>query len=241
MVSNSVIRFGRDYVTVSEIAQQLYCEYKLHLSVIEGRLQTPSMEMGIIIHDEVFKGRRVNTEEFLNVIKSNEIVIATLPLMANINGITILGIPDAVVFMSGIAKAIIELKTSNKWLDKLFDNEYVQSQLYAYLINKMGLGKDPLVMVIKTKRDINITEKLRRNILSMAVKYLTNAVEFPAKVRFRDFIVYINEFDKSIEVHLKWALDYWLMRREPKASPSLGKCAVCEFNNKCPFKSFVQE
>ncbi len=55
MISNPIIRFNRDYVTVSEIAQQLYCEYKLHLSIIEGRIQTPAMEMGIIIHDEVFK------------------------------------------------------------------------------------------------------------------------------------------------------------------------------------------
>ncbi|WP_243679553.1 hypothetical protein [Vulcanisaeta souniana] len=47
LVSGPVIRFGRNYITVSEIAQQLYCEYKLHLSIIEGKIQTPpAMEMG---------------------------------------------------------------------------------------------------------------------------------------------------------------------------------------------------
>ncbi|ADN50363.1 hypothetical protein [Vulcanisaeta distributa] len=238
MISNPIIRFNRDYVTVSEIAQQLYCEYKLHLSIIEGRIQTPAMEMGIIIHDEVFKGRSVNEEEFMNAVRSNELVVATLPLMININGINIIGIPDAVVFMKGVAKAVIELKTSNRWLDRLFDNEYVQAQLYAYLINKLGLGADPYVMVVKVKRDVSITERLRRSIFSTAIKYLTSAVELPARIRFRDFTIYINEFDKSIEAHLRWALDYWLMRREPRAIPSVGKCAVCEFNDKCPFRAY---
>ncbi|WP_054855518.1 hypothetical protein [Vulcanisaeta sp. JCM 16161] len=235
MASNLVIRFNRDYVTVSEIAQQLYCEYKLHLSIIEGKVQTPAMEMGIIIHDEVFRGRRVNEEEFVNAVRNNEVVIATLPLIANIGGVNIIGIPDAVVFVKGFAKAVIELKTSNRWLDRLFDSEYVQAQLYAYLINKLGLGIDPLVMVVKVKRDVGITERLRRNIFSTAIKYLMNAVELPAKVRFRDFTIYINGFDRSIEMHLRWALDYWLMRREPRAVPSFGKCAVCEFNDRCPF------
>ncbi|WP_054848713.1 PD-(D/E)XK nuclease family protein [Vulcanisaeta sp. JCM 14467] len=238
MVSNSMVRFGRSYVTVSEIAQQLFCEYKLHLSVIEGRIQTPAMEMGIIIHDEVFRGRRVNEEEFINAIRSNEVVIATLPLVASIGGVNIIGIPDAVVFMGGVARAVIELKTSNKWLDRLFDSEHVQAQLYAYLISRLGLGVNPLVMVIKVKRDVGITDKLRRNMFSTAIKYLTSIAELPARVRFRDFVIYISEFDKSIEVHLKWALDYWLMHREPKAMPSIGKCAVCEFNDRCPFRAY---
>ncbi len=139
-----MVRFNRDYVTVSEIAQQLFCEYKLHMSIIEGRIQTPAMELGIIIHDEVFRGgRRVNEEEFMKAVKNNELVVATLPLMINIDGISIIGIPDAIVFMRGVAKAVIELKTSNRWLDRLFDSEYVQAQLYAYLINKLGLGVNP--------------------------------------------------------------------------------------------------
>ncbi|WP_243675189.1 hypothetical protein [Vulcanisaeta distributa] len=158
--------------------------------------------------------------------------------MINIGGINVIGIPDAVVFMRGVAKAVIELKTSNRWLDRLFDSEYVQAQLYAYLINKLGLGVDPLVMVVKMKRDVGITEKLRRDIFSNAIKYLMSAVELPAKVRFRDYTMYINEFDRSIEAHLRWALDYWLMRREPRAAPSIGKCAVCEFNGKCPFRIY---
>ncbi len=242
MVSNSVIRFGRDHITVSEIAQQIYCEYKLHLSIIEGRTQTSAMEMGIIIHDEVFRGKRVNEEEFINAIRSNELVVATLPLIINVNGVTIIGIPDAVVFMKGIAKAVIELKTSNRWLDRLFDSEYAQAQLYAYLINKLSLGADPLVMVIKTRRDVGATEGLRRNILSTAIKYLVGtAVEGPARVRFRNFVIYINRFDRSIETHLKWALDYWLMHREPSASPTIGKCATCEFNDRCSFKAYIND
>ncbi|WP_229709663.1 PD-(D/E)XK nuclease family protein [Vulcanisaeta souniana] len=238
-MSGPVIRFGRNYITVSEIAQQLYCEYKLHLSIIEGKIQTPAMEMGIIIHDEVFKGSRVSVEGLVNAVRNNELVIATLPLMVNINEITVIGIPDAVLFMKGVAKAVIELKTSNRWLDRLFDSEYVQAQLYAYLVNKLGLGVDPLVMVIKTKRDSSATEKLRKNIYSAAIKYLVSTMEVPAKVKFRDFVIYINGFDRSIEAHLKWALDYWLMHREPGASPTIGKCATCEFNDRCPFRVYT--
>ncbi len=239
MGGNSTIRFGRDYVAVSEIAQQLYCEYKLHLSITEGRVETPAMELGIVIHDEVFRGRRVSEDEFMDTVRNSEFVIATLPLAIDVGGIRIVGVPDAVVFMRGSAKAVIELKTSNKWLDRIFDSEYVQAQLYAYMLNRLGLGVDPLIMVIKVRRDVGITERLRRSMFSAAIKYLTNAVELPARVRLRDFTMYIDGFDRSIEAHLRWALDYWLMRREPRAAPSIGKCAACEFNNKCPFRAYI--
>ncbi len=235
------LRFDRDYITVSEIAQQLFCEYKLHMAIVEGKVETPSMEMGIIIHSEVFKGRRVNEEEFMNTIRNNELVVATLPLIVNINGVNIIGIPDAVVFMNGHAKAIIELKTTNKWTERLFDNEYVQAQLYAYLVSKLGLGDDPLVIIIKSKRDPGIVISLRKRIYSTIINYLNNITELPARLKFRDFTMYMERFDRSVEAHLKWALDYWLMRREPTAMPSPGKCSVCEYRNACTYRFAIPQ
>jgi len=232
-----MLRFGRSYITVSEIAQQFFCEYKLHMAINEGKVETPSMEVGIVIHDEVFKGKSVDATEFLNIVRNNPVVIATLPLVVGIGDVVIVGIPDAVLFINGIAKAVIELKTSNKWLDRVFENENVQAQLYAYLINKLGLGRDPLIVIIKSKRDPGVVPSLRKSIYSAVVDYVNSAVELPAKVRFRDFTMYIDGFDRSIEARLRWALDYWLMRRDVQATPSPGKCSVCEYRGNCPFKA----
>ena len=232
-----MIRFGRSYVTVSEIAQQFFCEYKLHIAITEGRVETPQMEMGVLIHDEVFRGRSVSAEEFLGIVRSNPVVVATLPLVFSIDGVTIMGVPDAVVFMNGTARAIVELKTSNKWLDRVFDNEYVQAQLYAYLVHKLGLGNNPLVVIIKSRRDPGIVPDLRRRIYSTVIEYVSKAVEMPIKARFRGFTMYVDNFDTSIEARLKWAIDYWLMRREPQASPSPGKCLACEYRDRCPFRN----
>jgi hypothetical protein len=66
---------------------------------------------------------------------------------------------------------------------------------------------------------------------------VNSAVELPAKVRFRDFTMYIDGLDRSIETRLRWALDYWLMRRDVQAMPSPGKCSVCEYRGNCPFKA----
>jgi Type I restriction enzyme R protein N terminus (HSDR_N). len=129
-----MLRFGRSYITVSEIAQQFFCEYKLHMAIIEGKVETPSMEVGIVIHDEVFKGKSVDATEFLDIVRNNPVVIATLPLVVGIGDVVIVGIPDAVLFINGIAKAVIELKTSNKWLEQGFRDENVQHNCTAYLI-----------------------------------------------------------------------------------------------------------
>ncbi|WP_238375042.1 PD-(D/E)XK nuclease family protein [Vulcanisaeta thermophila] len=228
---------GRGYVLVSEIARQFYCEYSLHLSLNDSVPETPSMELGGIIHDEVFGDIRVGGGELMGIVRSRPLVIATLTLALDINDVKVVGVPDAVVFMNGVARFVVELKTSNRWLDTLFRHEYVQAQLYAYLVDRLGLGREPLVVIVKAPRDLDLVGKLRvlirRELLS---KYLGNTSLLPVKLRLRHAVIHVLPFDRSVEVDLRWALDYWLGNREPTASPSPGKCVSCPFRSRCPFR-----
>ncbi|MFB6469662.1 MAG: PD-(D/E)XK nuclease family protein [Vulcanisaeta sp. AZ3] len=222
-------------IAVTEISQQFYCEYKLHLSLTEGTLETPQMSMGTLIHDLILgSGVEVTREELMDKIKNGDLIIASLPLEFTANNALIIGIPDAVIFRGGRAEAIVELKTTNKWLGTLFIHEYIQAQLYAYALVRNKLGDKPLVVIVKVIRDPSITPRLRASILKVIIKYLDELIALPMKVKGKDYTIHFLPYDNTIETHLKWALDYWLNDREPVANPSPGKCMVCEFKNQCP-------
>lgn len=227
-------RLGRGYVAVSEIAEQFYCEYKLQLSITEGKLVTPQMELGALIHDSVFKGRPVDPGELLRRIRAGERLVATLPLVHRVNGLVIVGIPDAVLFGGGRALAVIELKTSNKWLGTVFKSEYVQAQLYAHLLVSLGLaGRDVVVAIAKLRRDVE--DATRSSVLGNVVKYLEQLGALPASVNLGELTIHYMPYDPMIEADLRWALAYWLGERGPRPSPSPGKCGQCEFRGICAF------
>ncbi len=232
--SSQRLRFNRRYVTVSEIAQQFYCEEKLRLSIIEGKVETEATVLGTLIHENLLRGEELSLEELLRRIESGYRVVASLPLVGIIDEIPIVGIPDAIVFINGIASIVIELKTSNKWLDTVFKTEYVQAQTYAYLLHELNIAsKNLIVSIAKLKRDPEYVKSKRLEILKEILKILDQVSITPIIIHKKDLTIHCMPFDESIIHDIKWALAFWKMERELQPTSSLSRCLSCEYRHIC--------
>ncbi|OYT26071.1 MAG: hypothetical protein B6V02_02420 [Thermoprotei archaeon ex4572_64] len=149
-----------------------------------------------------------------------------------------MGVPDAVIFINGLASVVIELKTSNKWLDTVFKTEYVQAQTYAYLLHELNIAsKDLIVSIAKLKRDPEYVKSKRLEVLREVLKILDQVSVTPVTIHKRDLTIHCMPFDESIIHDIKWALAFWKMERELQPSNSLSKCLSCEYRHLCTLRS----
>lgn len=234
--SNVNLRFGKTYVTVSEIAQQFYCEEKLNILYREGKIQTLELELGELIHEEFFKGKEISIEDLLQKIEEVEKIVVTFPICTIVNEIPIIGIPDAIILNKSKVIGVVELKTSNKWLYKIFKPEYVQIQTYAYILKKWNLlSKDVKLFLVKIKRDVELTKALRNEIFNK-ILLLVNKIFYESTIITQNYVIHVLNFDYGIESCIKWALKFWTMERKEYISKNPNKCKSCEFRHLCSKK-----
>ncbi|MGC9146155.1 MAG: hypothetical protein ACP5GS_08640, partial [Nitrososphaeria archaeon] len=138
MISEARYRHNRPFVTVSDLARQFYCEEKVELSYVLGDIPTESKLIGDAIHEQILAMQATTRDKLISDIKSGESVIARFPLFGQISGVNIAGVPDAVYFYEGKPKILIELKTTGGTISKLWEDQILQAQLYAYLMEHMG-------------------------------------------------------------------------------------------------------
>ncbi len=237
------LRFERKYLIVSEIAQQFYCEHKLSLMYREGKVETEEKKLGTIIHEEVFKGRSITLQELLDKILTCKMLVATMPIATMFCNVPILGIPDAIVFYEGEATHVIELKTTNRWVGKVFTCEYVQAQLYSYILvrEKVASNSELVVSIVKLRRNIELTDELRLRIIRK-VQDLSSKLAHGAEhvsLRGQDYSIFLYHYDPSIEGYLSWALGYWRMSREEYIPQNPAKCIRCEYRHLCKYSRIV--
>ncbi len=237
------LRFDKRYLTVSEIAQQFYCEHKLSLMYREGKIETEEKKLGTVIHEEVFRGKSVSFQELLDKILTCKILIATMPIATMYGDIPILGVPDAIVFSEGKATHVIELKTTNRWTSRVFTCEYVQAQLYSYILVKeeVASNNDLVVSIVKLKRDVELTDKLRTKIFKK-VQELASKLAHGAEhvsLRGQNYSIFLYHYDNSIEGYLSWALGFWKMSREEYVPQNPAKCLRCEYRHLCRYGKVI--
>ena len=237
------LRFNRSYITVSELAQQLYCEYKIDLAHREGKIETEEKVIGTQIHEEVFRGRRVSIEDIVQLVLERETLLFTMPLALVYRGVPIVGIPDALLAERGLISAVIELKTTSRWLSKVFPCEYFQANLYAYMLRKWGLtSSDCKVIIVKlSRKNVDLTLSNRERILSSVLSKIRRVIELSCSEYFvvyrrRNLSIHCYDVDDvTVERFLEWALGYWKGTR-PIAVPSTrSKCMRCEYKHLCEY------
>ena len=228
---HGLLRFGRSAVVASDVAAQFYCEKKVEMQYVYGRVETESKNVGTEAHVTLAKDSgKVNREKLWEKIYSGKPIFALeMFLLAKHGDAFLCGKPDSVLFRRGIPLMVFEYKFSKS--DVAFPSYHVQAQTYCVLLGKMGFDVSRLFYAIvvadpKTKGSSAFRKNVKRKVIENRSEIAAHSIE--------DAKIYLNKFNNSCaEIDLAWALEFWSKKREAKPTTNLNKCDRCEYKLKC--------
>ncbi|HVE38661.1 MAG TPA: hypothetical protein VNM14_02155 [Planctomycetota bacterium] len=245
------LRHGVPGVGVSTLASQWYCELKIDLKYRHPELSivSPAMERGTEGHG-AFSADAVpmSREELEARLRDGEdVYLQESRFRAPIHDAPVVGIPDLVHLRGREARLVLEFKFSRR--DDLFIDRFIQAQTYGLLLEGSGYGMNEAVCVVGVLKspasrgaDESKMESLRKDgvlgtILERSAALRERLLGSPRHLfslrttEERSGTLHAFRYDPATaRRHLRWALDYWLERREAVPTKHASKCRSCAFN-----------
>jgi len=195
----------------SLIAEQYYCEEKVELKLVRGDVSTPEMCEGERIHEEVLAMKPARLEELVAGIVSGRRYGCRFPLLAEVEGVPVAGVPDLLVFESGRPVEVIELKTTKRIPSYPWKANKVQALVYGLLLDLMGFDCSGLKLTVcYVRRGWELVPLLRSALV------LRDARRRLEEKHPDDLRVFTFSYDRlEAESDVRWALSYWRGEREP--------------------------
>jgi CRISPR/Cas system-associated exonuclease Cas4 (RecB family) len=225
------LRFNRSFVIASDIAGQYYCEKKIEMQYLHGKVETESKSIGTRAHEKLTEDTvKVQRSELWKKICGLEPVFALeMFLLAEYNGVLLAGKPDSVLFNGGFPLVVFEYKFSKS--SEAYPSYHVQAQTYGVLLENMGFDTSRLFYAIvvadpETKGNRELRQNAVRTVVTNRSKIALHSID-GAKI-------YVNKFNRACaEMDLQWALAYWKQIREAKPTTNQNKCTKCEYQTQC--------
>jgi hypothetical protein len=224
----------------SEIADQFYCEYKVHLKRLhpQVQLELPPLVLGEASHTAlVSQAEPITHAEIEQSIRAGkELAICEWVLEGCIQGVSLRGRPDFFAFEGKKALLLLDFKFATaKWP---YRDQQVQPQIYGLLAASMGFSTDDLwlgiVMFPPTRTAGNSSEAGSMNAAMLrflneegtlhviyqrceeARSALLTSRARQKTIDSTGWKAFLYRYDaKKAESDLAWALGYWLGEREP--------------------------
>jgi CRISPR/Cas system-associated exonuclease Cas4 (RecB family) len=229
--SSASLRFNQPYVRASEIAEQYYCERKVEMTHLHGRVETETKRQGSEGHESLqAESVEVERMEMLEEIFSGEpIIVHELPLLAEHRGVVLAGKPDAVIFREGLPVALLEVKFSNSPYP--YRSYHVQARIYGRILDGAGFDTSDLFYVIAVAQRENRGDV---RLFGRVIEALKECDSGEASFEVDGVHVYVYEYNQPEAVmDLDWALDYWRGSRAVEPVDNQVKCRNCEYQQKC--------
>lgn len=250
------LRHGLTCLWPSEIAEQFYCEYKVHLKRLhpEVQFELPPLELGQVGHMVLeSQAEPITPAEIARTIGAGKkLAMCEWVLVANFRDVQLRGRPDFFAFEGQKAHLLLEFKFTSARTP--FRDQQVQAQTYALLAEGMGFSLAELCLGIVMfpptgldggLRDAALTKGAMLQFLNergtlqdiyerceQARKALLAGRTMRKTIESDGWKVFLFRIDADRATRdLAWALDYWLARREPvpeKRYPR--KCFACPLN-----------
>jgi len=218
------LRHGLPYLRPSLLARQAFCEMQVELMLRKGVERVVYRDERLLV-EAVLEARR----RLVRVPAQPRIAISA-PLAALVDGIPMLGRPDALLIERGRVVGLLRLKVGS---NRVSHSDLVRLYSYGLMVDYSPLPSREnlslLLVVANSKTDA--VEKLQA---------LKQAFE-DGKPLYRVDGVRLFAYDRGYALHLLSPfLQYWIGAREPRASPSPTKCSRCELRLVCPVHSTGQ-
>lgn len=250
------LRHGLSYLWPSEVAEQYYCEYKVHLKRLhpEVRIELPSLESGEASHVALAsQAEPITSAEIEQSIRTGKkLALSEWILEGSFQGVRIRGRPDFFAFEGKKAVLLLDFKFSGA--KRPFRDQEVQAELYALLAKRADFSTEELCFGIVLFPSAGIGGGLQEAASTKAeMLQLRNDDGTLCKIYERceqarealligrtktvtvegdSWTAFLYRFNaEKAARNLTWALGYWLAEREPipvKRYPR--KCFACPFN-----------
>ena len=233
---NLRFRNGIKAIPASSIAEQLYCEMKIEHEYVNGEIETETKNEGTELHEKLLAMEEATIEEIIKGIGTQKTFVASFPIAAKFQGLSLVGIPDAVVFEKSVPKYVLELKTTAKGdTTRIYDSQKAQALIYGLLLESIGFDCSNLDLVIVRYRSTALSQKEKSKFLQRMVTSLLNKSYLNLAVKSRyEIVPHTLTYDKSNAVRvLNETRGYWLSEREPIPTTNPNKCRACEFRDLC--------
>jgi hypothetical protein len=255
-VNPGELRHGLSYLWPSEVAEQYYCEYKVHLKRLhpEVLIDLPPLEFGEASH-AVLAGQAapITPAEIDQSIRAGKkLALAEWTLEASFQGVRIRGRPDFFAFEGKKAALMLDFKFSGA--TRPFRDQEVQAELYALLAKCADFATEKLCFgivlfppariggglheaapakaeMLRLRNDDGTLHKIYERCKQVREALLIGRTKTKT-VEGDGWTAFLYRFDgERAAKNLTWALGYWRGEREPipvKRYP--GKCFACPFN-----------
>jgi len=231
--NDSSLRFGQSCVSASSIAEQYFCEKKVELEFIHGKVETEPKRLGTEGHETLLADTiKVKRAEIFEQIWSGEPIIAhEMLLLSRYNDLILVGRPDAVVFSRTKPLMLFEYKFSRSTTP--YSGYHVQAKVYGKILEGMGFDTSKLHYVLAVvPPSLKDDEALFQKILNASVK---NGPQ-EARLEMKEASVYIHPYRSGdADQDITWASDFWKGAREAIPTMNKNKCRSCEYKDNCNF------
>ena len=225
------LRFERSMVIASDIAAQYFCEKKVEMQYLHGKVETEAKLQGTEGHEKLLEGSaEVGREALFRQIFGKKPVFALEMLLLGRHGKIVLGgKPDSVLFNRGVPLLIFEYKFSRRSIT--YPSYHVQARTYGLLLEKMGFDTSRLFYAIvvadpSARSDGTLKERVIQAIKEHGYK--------EAIIPMGTANVYLHKYERaSAEKNVDWALEFWEKKRSAVATVNFGKCRSCEYYAEC--------
>ncbi|MBI1916365.1 MAG: hypothetical protein HYS12_16780 [Planctomycetes bacterium] len=250
------LRYDLTHLWPSEIGDQLYCEYKVHLRRThpEVRLELPSLEQGEENHAALASQAAPVTREEIerSIREGKKLALCEWTLEGLFRDVLIRGRPDFFAFEGTSARLTLDFKFSTA--DRPFRSQEVQALVYAFLAESMGFEASELcygiVLFPRSFRAATPDEGARakdEKLGALQADGTLGAIYERCEAARRSLVTtrlqrtvvdgdrwkaFLYRYDRGqAEKDLGWALDFWLAAREPIPEMQYPrKCVACPFN-----------
>jgi hypothetical protein len=213
------------------IAEQYFCEKKVEMKHIHGRIETESKQQGSEGHETLLLGsvQADRTQILKEIFEGGYVICQEFPLMARYSEILLAGIPDAVVFQGGAPILILEFKFSNSPFP--YPSYHAQARVYGIMLDHLGFDVSNLFYSLAIiPRDRRGDDMIFRKILSTVIDDGLNE----SVLKVDGAAVYVCKYDRIVSEHdLDWALGFWKGTRSALPTENMNKCRNCEYNALC--------
>lgn len=201
---------------------------------VHGRVVTDEMSKGKETHESAAVDKEeITREELWERVDSGDLYTFLEEFfVTKVDDFLQVGKLDAVQFDEGKPQLVFDRKTT--WYpEKLYANQRIQTWLYGFLFDQLGLDTSDLqIAILRHQRHIHpeMAVALQQRVLDEYMEYGEGVHEI-----IPGATVHIFDYDLADHLKdLKWALEYWRGERDAVPTKKAGKCESCEYREKCP-------
>lgn len=224
-------RFNRSTIIASDIAQQYFCEKKVEMQYLYGKIETEAKILGSEGHETLLIDTiRVKREDlWKKIYEDKPIIVHEMFLLSKYKDVVLAGKPDIIIFKNGLPLILFEFKFTRS--TRPFRNQHVQARTYGVLLKNLGFDTGQLLYAIvkshpETKNDETLKQRVSETVLKNG---LEAGIFTTGKTK-----IFISNFNQTeAERDLDWAIEFWKKQREPIPTRNSNKCRACEYKIQC--------